>query len=74
MNVTGSGVLRHSWYSVLHPSMCEQNRILGIWGTRAKGVKVVPRDVLLKMVRQPVEDFLEEKEPTEEDFKFAISE
>jgi saccharopine dehydrogenase (NAD+, L-lysine-forming) len=36
-----------------------------------KGVKVVPRDVLLKIVRQPVEDFLEEKEPIEEDFKSA---
>jgi len=36
-----------------------------------RGVKVVPRDVLLKMVRQPVEDFLEEKEPIEKDFKSA---
>ncbi len=30
-----------------------------------KGVKVVPRDVLLKMVRQPVQSYLEEKEPVE---------
>jgi saccharopine dehydrogenase (NAD+, L-lysine-forming) len=36
-----------------------------------KGAKVVPRDVLLKMVKQPVEDFLEEEEPTEEDLKSA---
>ncbi|MCW3991287.1 MAG: saccharopine dehydrogenase NADP-binding domain-containing protein [Candidatus Bathyarchaeota archaeon] len=36
-----------------------------------KGVKVVPRDVLLKMVRQPVESFFKEKEPTEKVLEHA---
>jgi len=36
-----------------------------------KGIKVVPRDVLLKLVRQAVEDFFDEKEPVKKVPKHA---